>query len=72
MTMCARCLAVVADGPATTGEIASEVGAAPRTVAATMRHLMKRGIVTRAAFRKERSAKAGRRETSLWRKPSNT
>lgn len=71
MTRCSRCLAVLSDGPATTGEIAAETGEVSRIVATTMRHLMRYGLVTRTYYRKERSDKAGRRQTSLWQKPPN-
>ena len=71
MTMCAQCMAIVADGPATTGEIAAELCAAPRKVSATMMHLLKRGLVARSRYRKPRSDKAGRRATSMWHERSN-
>ena len=61
----AECMAVLKDGPATTGEIAWEVGVPSRTVCATMHHLMRLGQVARTPHTKLAGGK-GRRHTSLW------
>jgi predicted ArsR family transcriptional regulator len=43
-------LAVLADGPATTGEVAAELGWPTRLTCAHLNHLMSKGTVTRNDF----------------------
>jgi len=45
-----RCLAVLRDGPATTAEVAAEIGRGTNITSAHLFCLMRRGKVTRAPF----------------------
>lgn len=59
-----RCLAVLRDGPATTGEVAAETGLDPHSVGTHMRNLFNRNKVKRTRFTKPSGQ--GRRECWLW------
>jgi len=61
MTQGGRILAVLADGPAVTGEVAAEVGISPQHASAHLRHLMRLGRVSR-----ERFPTGDRRVRYLW------
>lgn len=56
-----RILAILADGPAMTGEVAAELNLSPHHACAHLRHLMRMGRVTREIF-----PMANRRIRFLW------
>ena len=58
------CLAVLADGPATTGEIAVETGMKSKLAGTHLRNLHDRGKVQRERF--VRASGRGRRVCWLW------
>lgn len=58
------CLAVLADGPATTGEIAAETGMPSKLAGTHLRNLYERGKVKRERF--VRASGRGRRVCWLW------
>lgn len=59
-----RCLAVLADGPATTGEIAAETGLQSKLAGTRMALLHKRGKVQRERWVKPEGR--GQRDCWLW------
>lgn len=61
----AKCLAVVSEGPATTGEIAAEIGLTSHATGTHMANLFKRGKVKRKPFSNE-TDKIGRQRAWLW------
>lgn len=61
----AACLAVLQEGPATTGEIAIEVGMTSHATGTHMANLFKRGKVTRRPFANA-TDKVGRQRAWLW------
>ncbi|MET4675906.1 MULTISPECIES: helix-turn-helix domain-containing protein [unclassified Luteibacter] len=61
ITQTARVLAVLADGPAVTGEVAAEIGISPQHASAHLLHLMRHGRVSR-----ERFPAGNRRVRYLW------
>lgn len=64
-TIASRCMAVLAEGPATTGEIAAEVGLRSRLAAAHMQLLYQSGRVRRAPFDGS-TAGLGDRKVWIW------
>jgi predicted ArsR family transcriptional regulator len=62
-----RCMAVLADGPATSGEVSIETGLTPHDAATHLRNLFLRGKVVREPFKK--TGGRGRRDVWLWRLP---
>lgn len=60
-----RCLAVLRDGPATTGEVAAETGIHTHSVGTHLRNLFDRGKVKRTPFVKP-AGDRGPRKCWLW------
>lgn len=59
-----RCLAVLTDGPATTGEVAAETGLPSKLAGTHLALLHKRGKVTRSRYVKPEGR--GQRNCWLW------
>lgn len=64
MTTASEILGLLAEGPATTGEIAALTGETSNRACAWLNHLLRAGRVSRQ--RHVRSAGPGRRNTWLW------
>lgn len=66
-TKSGRCLSVLRDGPATTGEVAAETGLSSHDVGNHMHCMFQRGKVTREPFMvAPRQGVPGRRKCWLW------
>lgn len=61
----AACLAILREGPATTGEIAAELGMKPHATGTHMANLYKRGRVDRKPYGSG-TDKLGRQRAWLW------
>lgn len=64
-SLAGRCLAVLADGPATSGEVAATVGITPHAAGTHMLNLFKRGKLERRPFVKPAGGR-GKRHVWLW------
>ena len=63
----ARCLAVLAEGPALTGEVAIETGLSPHLASTHLHNLLKRGKVIKRPFHQPTEAGSGQHHlVSLW------
>lgn len=63
-TIASRCLAVLADGPATTAEVALEVGISSHSAGTHMRNLWLRKKCYKSPFK--RAGGRGRSEVCIW------
>lgn len=64
-SLASQCLAVLSDGPATSGEVAAIVGITPHDAGTHMLRLFKRGKLRRRPFVKPAGCR-GKRHVWLW------
>ncbi len=68
-SIASRCLAVLQEGPATTAEIALEVGISSHSAGTHMRNLWERKKVAKGEFAQGKAPFRGKKPVCLWSLP---